>query len=137
MFPSASRTTFSRTAAAASRGAVAMQLRAALLAGCAAALGLAAWAGNPADYLQADPALARLLRGMALLKGLIAIAAVGAVFWRFGWRVSKPAAASYLVASWVLAAATMMIWQLSCILPAALLFHAAAISLLWVGWRER
>ena len=89
MFPSASRTTFSRTAAAASRATVVVPLRAALLAGCAAAIGLAAWAGNPADYLQADPALARLLRGMALLKGLIAIAAVGAVFWRFGWRTGQ------------------------------------------------
>jgi hypothetical protein len=30
----------------------------------------------------------------------------------------------------------MLIWQLSYIVPAALLFHAAALSLLLVGWRD-
>jgi hypothetical protein len=78
-----------------------------------------------------------LLRGMAVIKGMIAIAAVGAVFWRMGWRVSRAGAAAYLVASWALTGSTMIIWQLSFIVPAALVFHAAALSMLLISWRER
>jgi hypothetical protein len=116
---------------------VAPLLRGGLIAGCAAAIGLAAWLGDPAGHLHADPALARLLRGMALIKGLIAIAVVAAVFWRLAWPISKTVSAAYLVSSWTIAGSTMLIWQLSHIVPAALLFHLAALSLLLVGWRER
>jgi hypothetical protein len=73
---------------------------------------------------------------MALIKGMIAIAAVGAVFWRLGWAASKTATATYLVCSSAIAGSTMLIWQLSYIVPAALLFHAAGLSLLLVSWRE-
>jgi hypothetical protein len=115
----------------------ALPLRAALLVGCALAIGMAGWLGDPSGYLQADPALARLLRGMALIKGMIVIGAVAAVYWRLAWPARPVAAASYLAASWVLAGSAMLIWQLSYIVLAAVLFHAAALSLLIVGWRER
>ena len=111
--------------------------RMALLLGCAAAIGVAAWAGDPATTLQADPALARLLRGMALIKATPALGALGAVYWRFGWAVSRAAVAGYLLSAWTLVGSTMLIWQLSCIVPAALLFHAAAVTLLMIGWLER
>jgi hypothetical protein len=101
------------------------------------AIGIAFRLGDPSGYLHADPALARLLRAMALIKGTIAIAAVAAVFWRLAWPVSKPVAASYLVGCWAIAGSTMLIWQLSYIVLAALLFHSAALSLLLVSWRER
>ena len=101
------------------------------------AIGIAAWLGDPVAYLHADPALARLLRGMALIKGMIAIAAVGAVFWRLAWPVSRTAGTVYLASSWAVAGSTMLIWQLSYIVPAALLFHGALLSLLLVSWRER
>jgi hypothetical protein len=112
-------------------------LRGGLIVGCANAIGIAAWLGDPSRYLHADPALGRLLRGMALIKGMIAIAALGAVFWRLAWPVSKIGIVTYLISSWVLAGSTMLVWQLSYIVPAALLFHAAALSLLLVSWRER
>jgi hypothetical protein len=112
-------------------------LRSGLVLGCAFAIGIAAWLGDPSGYLQADPALARLLRGMAIIKGMIALAAVGAVFWRLGWPVSKAGAGAYLGCAWVLSGSTMIIWQLSFIVPAALLFHAAALSLLLVSFRDR
>jgi hypothetical protein len=125
-----------RSAAAPASTAVSL-LRIGLIVGCASSIGIAVWLGDPSGYLHADPALARLLRGMALIKGMIAIAAVGAVFWRLAWPVSKIGAAAYLISSWAIAGSTMLIWQLSYIVPAALLFHAAALSLLLVSWRER
>jgi hypothetical protein len=123
--------------AAPSRSSVVSLLRGGLVLGCVIAVGIAAWLGDPANYLHADPALARLLRAMALIKGIISIAAAAAVFWRLAWPVSRAVAASYLLACWAIAGSTMLIWQLSYIVPAALLFHAAAMSLLLVSWRER
>ncbi len=112
-------------------------LRGGLVSGCVVAIGIAAWLGDPAGYLNADPALARLLRGMALIKGMIALAVVGAVFWRLTWRVSTRAGAAYLLGSWTLTGSTMLVWQLSYIVMAGLLFHVAALSLLWATWRKR
>lgn len=121
--------------AAASTGVWA--LRSGLVLGCLMTIGIAAWLGDPSGYLHADPALARLLRAMALIKAAIAIAATAAVFWRLAWPVATPVAASYLVGCWVIAGSTMLVWQLSYIVPAALLFHSAALCLIWVSWRER
>jgi hypothetical protein len=58
------------------------------------------------------------------------------VFWRFGWSISKPAALTYIVGSGVLAGSTMLIWQLSFIPLAAVLFHAAGLCMLVVCWRD-
>jgi len=121
----------------AGRSTSALPLRAGLLVACAAAIGVAAWAGDPSAYLQADPALARLLRGMALIKGMIALGAVGAVYWRLAWPVGRLVAATYLITAAVLVGSTTLIWQLSYIVLAAVLFHVAALTMLIVGWRER
>lgn len=112
-------------------------LNTALIAGCAIAIGIAGYVGDPINFTQADPALARLLRGMALIKGVIAIAIVAAVWWRFGRPVSKMVAPVYLLGSWILLGSTMLIWQLSWIPIAAILFHVSALSMLLVSWRER
>jgi hypothetical protein len=111
-------------------------LRAALLAGCAAAAGLAARAGDPAAYLLADPALAHLLRAMALIKGVLALAAMLATWWRFGWRAGTAISAAYLAATWGLVGAATLIWQLTLIPLGAVLFHAALVGLLLAAWRD-
>ncbi len=112
-------------------------LRALLSAGCAIAVGLALWVGDPGSYLQADPPLARLLRCMALIKGAIAAAALGAAWWRSGWPISPARAASYVLGSSMLAGSAMLIWQLTLIALAAMLFHAALLGMLLVAWRDR
>jgi hypothetical protein len=112
------------------------RLRSVLMVGCAISIGIAVYLGDPSSFTP-DPALARLLRGMALIKGVIATAAAAAVCWRFGRPVSKPVAAGYLLGSWILVGSTLLIWQLSWIPAAAILFHAAALSMLFVSWRDR
>jgi hypothetical protein len=111
-------------------------LRIALLTGCMISLGIAAHWGDPSSFVH-DPALSRLLRGMALIKAAISMAVVAAVLWRFGRPLSKPGAAGYLFGAWALVGSTMLIWQLSWIPAAAMLFHAAFVSMLFVSWRER
>ena len=107
-----------------------------LLLGCVASVGLAAWVGEPAAYLRADPELAFLLRGMAAIKAAIVVAAAGVLFWRFGYPVSQGFAAAYLVGTWLIAGATMLVWRLSFIELAAPIFHAGAFALLIVAWRD-
>lgn len=123
-------------AARASVIAHSLLLRALLLVGSALSIGIAAWEGHPAAYLQADPSLARLLQGMALIKGAVVTGGVAAVLWRFGWRVTMPIALTYLVGSWALAGTTMLIWRLTMIPLAAVTFHAALIGLLVAAWRD-
>lgn len=114
-----------------------IKLRVLLLAGCVGSVAAVAWLGEPAHYLAADPELARLLRGMALIKAAIVAVAVAAVLWRFSKPVSPRAAAVYLGGMWLLAAASMMIWQLTLIPAAAIGFHVAELALLWVAWGDR
>ncbi|MBC8059002.1 MAG: hypothetical protein H7Y61_20735 [Rhizobiales bacterium] len=111
-------------------------LRTLLLAGCIASVAAAAWVGEPAASVRADPELAFLLRGMAGIKAAIVLAAVGVLFWRFGHAVSKRSAGAYLVGAWLLAGATALVWQLSFVPFAALAFHAGEFTLLFVAWRD-
>ncbi len=122
------------SAAVGRRSTHAGRLRIGLMMGCVVSLGIAAYLGDPTGFVS-DPPLARLLRGMALIKGLMAIAAIAAVWWRFGQPVLKPVAAGYLMGSWALVGSTMLIWQLTWIPAAAILFHAAGLSMLIVSWR--
>lgn len=107
-----------------------------LAAAVAAAAALALVVGDPQPLLQADPDLAWLLRGMAAIKGLLVAAAVVAIAWRLRRPAPPALAAAYVAGVAGLAAATASIWQLSHIVPAALLFHAAEIALLVLAWRD-
>jgi hypothetical protein len=110
--------------------------RSALLIGCTAAVALVAWFVPSGIATFPDPDLARLLRGMALIKGCIALAAVAAVLWRFGWPIQRGLAAAYMLGCWVLAGASMMVWQLALIGAAAIGFHVFELGLLFVAWRD-
>ncbi len=112
-------------------------LRTLLLAGCMASMAIALWLGPPPASVQADPELARLLRGMALIKGGIVLAAVCALMWRFGRPAPQRLAAAYLAGTWLAAGASMLIWQLTLIPWAALAFHAGELTLLVAAWRDR
>lgn len=122
-----------QTTAALSSGFI---LRAALLLGCLAAVTLAAWVGNPAAHLQSDLELAQLLRGMAIIKAGIVIAAAGLLLWRFRRPVPVLLAWVYLLGGWLIAGASMMIWQLTLIPLAALAFHVGELAMLVAAWRD-
>jgi hypothetical protein len=110
--------------------------RALLILGCIAAAAIAAWLGQPERYLEADVALAHVLRGMALIKASIVVAAIAVLLWRFRHPLSPRMAAFYLAGVWLLAGASMMIWQLTLIPVAAISFHVGAIALLVAAWRD-
>lgn len=103
--------------------------RAALALVCAGAAAGAYIAGDPSARLAADPDLATLLRGMAALKALIALAAAAAIWWRLALPISAGAASAYVAGAGVLVAGAVSIWQLSFIGAVAIGFHAALLGL--------
>jgi hypothetical protein len=107
-----------------------------LVVGCATAITLAARVGNPAPYLSADVDLGRLLQGMALIKAGIVIAAIAVLWWRFRRPVPPGLAAAYLIATWLAAGASMLIWQLTAIPFAAITFHAGGFAFLVAAWLD-
>lgn len=111
-------------------------LRALLLVGMAAAVGAVMTFSSPSVTALADPGLARLLRGMALIKAVITLGAAAAVLWRLGRSASAGVMAVYMGSVWVMTSANTLIWQFNSILWAAASFHAALIVLLLTAWRE-
>ncbi len=110
-------------------------MRAALMVGSVASV-VVAWRAASGIGHAAEPELVVLLRGMAAIKGLLALAAAGAVWWRLGQHVSSRVAAAYVGCVCVLFASTVLIWQLAFILTAAVLFHAAGLVGLVIALRE-
>lgn len=113
------------------------RLRALLLLGCTASVVAASTLGDPSLSLRADPQLAVLLRGMAVLKALMVLAGLGVLGWRFGHPIARVTAALYLGGAWLVAGATALIWQLTALPLAALVFHVAGFGLLWVAFADR
>jgi hypothetical protein len=128
--------TTARGGAPASTGHAALW-RGGLIAVCALSIAVGATMGHPAGYLQADPALAHLLRAMALIKGLIVVGALAAALWRYGWPITAPVGVGYAAGVAVLAGSTTMVWELTLIPPAALMFHGALVGIVCLGWRDR
>jgi hypothetical protein len=133
---SASASTLPQAERRSSRPSSSALIRVLLLSVCLLAVLAAYWVGEPARVVRADPALAQLMRGMALIKAVIALGAVALLLWRFCWPVGKPAALAYVVSAALMAGATMLIWQLTFIPLAASLFHIGALAMLLVGWRD-
>ncbi len=110
--------------------------RAALVAGTLVAITLAAALAQPSAALLADADLAFLLRGMAAIKAALVLLALALIGWRLGRPTAPAVAALYLLGAWLMAGATVLVWQLSAIPAAALAFHAGEITLLLVAWRD-
>ena len=112
-------------------------LRTALVVGCLIAVAIAAAVGRPQELLASDPDLAFLLRGMAVIKSGLVLAAAGVLLWRFGHPVSPRLASVYLISAWLGATASMLIWQLTFISWAAIAFHAGGLSFVAAAWFDR
>jgi hypothetical protein len=78
-----------------------------------------------------DPSLITLLRLMAAIKAAMAVAAALLVDWRLARPMPAAMACGYGVAVALMAAASGMIWQMSHLMVAGVLFHAGL--LLWLG----
>ncbi len=84
-----------------------------------------------------EPDLLRLLHGMVLIKGLIALAAAALVYWRLGRPIARPLATGYIGALCLCAAALGWLWGLHLMLIGALCFYGGLASLYLVGRHDR
>jgi hypothetical protein len=98
------------------------------------AMAAAGWllAGNPTQpaLLESDAELAMLLRFMAAVKAVMALAVLGVTTWRLGHPATPPIALLYLAAVSLMGAAPGVIWQLSHVGVGAGLFHAGLLLFL-------
>ncbi len=112
-------------------------LRGLLLASCAVVAAGAAQLGAPADAVETDPELARLLRAMAVLKAAMVVAALGLLTWRLAWPVAPGVAVAYLAGAATCVAASVAIAQLAHLAAAAVAFHAGGAALLIAAFLDR
>lgn len=111
--------------------------RQALVAGSAVLLAAPLLLVAPAAHWAGDADLLLLMRGMAGIKSALALSALGLVAWRLGQpELYGARIVSYVGGVWALCLATGLIWQLTAIVPASMLFHAATITLLVTAWRD-
>lgn len=80
-----------------------------------------------------DPDLARLLRAMVGIKGIIALAATGLLLWRLGHPIRRPIATGYIVSICLSVAALAWLWGLAAIPLGALLYYGGLAGLILVG----
>ena len=95
-----------------------------------------AWFAASGQPQPVEAELAVLLRGMGAIKGLLAVFAAAAVFWRFSLRVSSRAALGYVVCVSLLVGGSVLIWQLAYLSFAAVVFHIGLFGGLVIAWRE-
>lgn len=92
------------------------------------------WASAATPTIDTD--LARLLRTMAVLKGVIALVSIGVVWWRFSLPVLPRFAVAYLAGAWLMAGSSVVMWQLTHLMAGAAAFHAGLALGLLTAWRD-
>jgi hypothetical protein len=80
--------------------------------------------------------LTRLMRFLAAIKLVLAIAAAAAVLWRLGVAISLPWFAAYAVTCAAMAAGPGLIWDMSHVGLGALLLHGGLFATVILVWRD-
>jgi hypothetical protein len=97
---------------------------------------LVADGAETARAVAADPDLARLLRAMAGLKALMALAAIGVMMWRLGSPVGPVRLGLYALAAAAIAAGPGLIWNLTHVGSGAALLHGGLLAGVLLLWRD-
>jgi hypothetical protein len=120
---------------------IAMSWRALALAGVLAADASGWLATAPEAVAQATQStgaeLTMLLRFMAAVKALMALAALAATVWRLGFPASPMLAIAYLGSITLMSAAPPLIWQIAHVALGAALFHAGLLLLVVALFADR
>jgi len=80
--------------------------------------------------------LTGVLRFMAAIKGVIAIAGAAAVLWRLGSAIALPWFAAYAVTCAAMAAGPGLIWNMSHVALGALFLHGGLFATMILLWRD-
>ena len=104
---------------------------------CAAlAGGLLINGGSQHVVAQAGPELTRLLRAMAAIKVMMALAATTVVLWRLQSPISAGRFSLYALATAGMAAGPGLIWTMAHVASGAFVLHAGLIASVLLLWRD-
>ncbi|MCG5493881.1 hypothetical protein LRB11_07180 [Ectothiorhodospira haloalkaliphila] len=92
--------------------------------------------GDPAAHLAGETDTSGLLRGFAMLKGVITLVALLLLSWRLLWPVPRFLLVGYVLAIVSMAGAAAMVWQLSYLGLVSIFFHGGLILLLLMAWKD-
>ena len=112
-------------------------LRLGLAAVCASAAAAAAYfAAAGGMDATADPGLARLLTGMAIIKTIILLAAGAVIWWRLGAAIKPGFAAGYILAAAAGVAGAVLVWNMTGLGVAPFLFDGGLLAFLILALRD-
>ena len=112
-----------------------LRLRLIFIAACVLAAAAVYFAG-PRSAGSTDPDLARLLRGMAIIKTGILLAAGAAIWWRLGSAIRPAIAAGYIFACAAGVAGAALVWNMAGLQFAPFLFDGGLLGFLVLTLRD-
>ena len=111
-------------------------LRMAFLGACAFAAAAATYFAGADSVQSADPDLARLLKGMAIIKTVILLAVGAAIWWRLGSAIRPSFAAGYIIFGAMGIAGAALVWSMAGLEFAPFLFDGGLLGFLIVALRD-
>jgi hypothetical protein len=114
----------------------AFRLRLAFLGACALAAAAATLYAGTGDVQSADPDLAKLLKGMAIIKTAILLAVGASIWWRLGSGIRPAFAAGYIIFGAAGIAGAALVWNMAGLGLAPFLFDDGLLGFLILALRD-
>jgi hypothetical protein len=114
----------------------ALRLRLAFLGACALAAATATIHAGTGGVQSADPDLAKLLKGMAIIKTVILLAGGTAIWWRLGSPIRPIFAAGYIIFGAAGIAGAALVWNMAGLAVAPFLFDGGLLGFLILALRD-
>jgi hypothetical protein len=114
----------------------ALRLRLAFLGACALAAATATLYAGTGGIQSADPDLAKLLKGMAIIKTAILLAGAAAIWWRLGSAIWPTFAAGYIIFGAIGVAGATLVWNMAGLGLAPFLFDGGLLGFLILALRD-
>ncbi len=114
----------------------ALHLRVAFLGACALAAATAVLYAGTGGVQSADPGLAQLLKGMAIIKTAILLAVGAAIWWRLGSAIQPGVAVGYIIFGAIGVAGATLVWNMAGLAVAPFLFDGGLLGFLILTLRD-
>ncbi len=113
-----------------------LPLRLTLLAVCSFAAAAAIYFAGRGGIQSADPDLAKLLKGMAIIKTAILLAVGALIWWRLGSAIRPSFAAGYIIFVAIGVAGATLVWNMAGLGLAPFLFDGGLLGFLILALRD-
>ncbi len=111
-------------------------LRAAFLASCFLAAACVTFFSAASSAPSIDPDLAKLVKGMAVIKSVIVLAAGVLIWWRLGSAIRPALAAGYILLAAACTGGAALVWNMTGLAVAPFLFDGGLLGFLILALRD-